>query len=142
MSEPSATVFAPAVHQMLGTTLQSFEGRPSFLAMLKRQKALKQEVQTEMVQCVERSRIKNSGLVLQIHKLKGDSWHVRWRVRVGIKYTHRTWEELGPALQALPVQVQRHYAKLNSRINTLNSLSVIVQSSIRWCEVFLGQRQY
>ena len=123
-----------------GAVLSEFTGKSSFVTMAKAYKLRQQEVHLEMSSLVQVSKVQGSPLTIQIHKNPSGAWRLRWRLRRGVRYSHVLWQDITVDLNCLPVAIRRHYERLNRRSEELNHIDIMLQHTIRWCAVYLGQQ--
>ena len=122
-----------------GADLAAFTGRSSFVAMAKAYKLRQQEVHLEMSNLVQMSKVQGSPLNLQVHKNPSGARRLRWRLRRGVRFSHVLWQDITVDLHCLPVAIRRHYERLDRRAEELNHIDIMLQHTIRWCAVYLGQ---
>jgi hypothetical protein len=120
--------------------LPDFTGRASFVALKKASEQTQNEIHFEMVHLVQLSKVSGSPLAFQKHRPPSGNWKLRWRVKRGVTYSHVLWDDLGEELKSLPVAIRRHYEQLNRRAEELNHLDIMVQHTIKWCAIYLGQQ--
>ena len=123
-----------------GDSLPAFTGKSCFMAMMKANTVRQQEIHVAMLHLVQESKINGSVLFLQKHLRSSLNWTLRWRVKRGANFSHKLWEDLDIELAGLPVPIRQHYEKLNRRALELNHLDLMVQHTIRWCAIHLGQQ--
>lgn len=125
-----------------GDSLPAFTGRASFTALMKANVHRQEEIHVEMMALVQASKVHGSALCLQKHLPPSKNWKLRWRVKRGATYSHVLWSDLDIELNALPIAIRKHYEQLNRRAAELNHLDIMVQHTIKWCAIYLGQQSF
>ena len=120
--------------------LPDFTGRASFVALKKASEQTQNDIHFEMEHLVQLSKVNRSPIALQKHRPPSGNWRLRWRVKRGLNNSHVLWSDLQDDLQSLPVAISQHYGRLNRRCEELNHLDIMVQHTIKWCAIYLGQQ--
>ena len=123
-----------------GQHLTEFTGRSAFTALKKANLERQTEIHLNMTELINSSKVSGSTFCLQNHRPPSGNWRLRWRVKRGTGYSHVLWPALERELLALPVAIQKHYEQLNRRAGELNHLDIMVQHTIKWCGIYLGQQ--
>lgn len=125
--------------------LATMTGQVSFMKFRSQLLTEQHQLHIQMLELVENSKIDGADMYLTLHKPRSSAkqvgnWRLRWRIRHGGEYKHVLWSDLSHALGQLPGPVIRHFEKLNRRVEEVNTIDIVIQQSIKWCELHLGLR--
>ncbi len=119
-------------------TVDQLQGRPAFVALLRQAQASLSVIAQEMDATVKNSRIK--GVPMSLHvETRRDAEKTRFLRWYGYG-KNRTWESFADDLGALTAPMRRHYEQLNRRAKELNTLSMLLQHTVRKLEGHLDKR--
>ena len=117
-------------------------GRSAFVQMQNDFHAVQLQIELEIQQLIQDSRIKNSPLSLFKDTIRSQFPYpkLRWRQRApNATYKNMTWLACQAALDRMAPTLKRHYQTTNRRASELNTLSKMVSHNLTCLDAHLTQ---